>query len=78
MLNGYFKNRVLAWSKEEAGAEPVVVQVRGKLLLCPPTSLAALLLGPRPGARLGCPRCSLSRTITVSPCLQAEVGDPHR
>ncbi len=27
MLNGYFKNRVLAWSKEPAGEAPVLVQV---------------------------------------------------
>ena len=26
MLNGFFKNRVLAWSKEEGGAEPELVQ----------------------------------------------------
>lgn len=28
MLNGFFKNRVLAWSKEEGGAAPLLVQAR--------------------------------------------------
>ena len=28
MMSGFFKNRVVAWSKEEAGGAPVVVQAR--------------------------------------------------
>jgi len=30
MLNGFFKNRVLAWSKEEGGAAPLLVQASAR------------------------------------------------
>lgn len=43
MMTGFFKNRVLAWSREEGGAAPVLVQVgaRGVGRL-PPALLAAV------------------------------------
>ena len=41
MLNGFFKNRVLAWSKEEGGAAPLLVQARTAVMRGHPDRLLA-------------------------------------
>lgn len=51
MLNGFFKNRVLAWSKEPAGEAPVLVQVGGGGGTCEAQGQAAGTRAIVPGAR---------------------------